>query len=78
MLTKIRILDLGQDDPKKCTAQRLARFELAELYHRISNLPQMENPINIAVVDFNGNNISTGETIALSDRLRIELVKTKY
>ena len=41
MLTQIRILDMGQDDPKKCTAKRLARFDLAELFSRISNLPQM-------------------------------------
>lgn len=41
MLTQIRILDMGQDDPKKCTAKRLARFDLAELFNRISNLPQM-------------------------------------
>ena len=41
MLTQIRILDMGQDDPKKCTAKRLARFDLAKLFNRISNLPQM-------------------------------------
>ena len=41
MLTQIRILDMGQDDPKKCTAKRLARFDLAKLFKRISNLPQM-------------------------------------
>ena len=41
MLTQIRILDMGQDDPKKCTAQRLARFDLAELFTRIRDLPQM-------------------------------------
>ena len=41
MLTQIRILDMGQDDPKKCTAKRLARFDLAKLFKRMSNLPQM-------------------------------------
>ena len=41
MLTQIRILDMGQDDPKKCTAKRLARFDLADLFNHISNLPQM-------------------------------------
>ena len=40
--------------------------------------PSPETLTNIAVVDFNGNNISAGETIALSDRLRIELVRTRY
>jgi len=37
-----------------------------------------ENLTNIAVVDFNGNNISDGEVKALTDRLRAELFKTKH
>ena len=37
-----------------------------------------ETLTNIAVVDFNGNNISDGEVSALTDRLRAELFKTKH
>ena len=41
-------------------------------------LPPPETPTNIAVVDFTGNNVSSGEVRALTDRLRVELFKTKY
>jgi curli biogenesis system outer membrane secretion channel CsgG len=45
----------------------------------ITELPPLpETLTNIAVVDFNGNNISDGEVRALTDRLRVELFKTKY
>jgi|TARA_B110001454_G_scaffold190717_1_gene190051 TolB-like protein len=45
----------------------------------ITELPPLpETLTNIAVVDFNGNNISDGEVKALTDRLRVELFKTKY
>ena len=37
-----------------------------------------ETLTNIAVVDFIGNNISDGEVNALTDRLRVELFKTKH
>ena len=40
--------------------------------------PPPETLTNIAVVDFNGNNISNGDVRALTDRLRVELFKTKY
>jgi TolB-like protein len=40
--------------------------------------PPPDKPTNIAVVNFNGNNISNGEVNALTDRLRVELFKTKY
>ena len=40
--------------------------------------PPPETLTNIAVVDFNGNNISDGEVNALTDRLRAELFKTKH
>ena len=40
--------------------------------------PPPETLTNIAVVDFNGNNISDGEVKALTDRLRVELFKTKH
>ena len=40
--------------------------------------PPPETPTNIAVVDFTGNNVSSGEVRALTDRLRIELFNTKY
>jgi len=40
--------------------------------------PRPETLTNIAVVDFNGNNILDGEVKALTDRLRVELFKTKY
>ena len=41
-------------------------------------LPPPEILTNIAVVNFKGNNISDGEVNALTDRLRVELFKTKY
>ena len=44
----------------------------------ITELPPPETPTNIAVVDFTGNNVSSGEVRALTDRLRVELFKTKY
>lgn len=34
------IYHAGQCDPKKCTGRKLARFELARLYDRISRLPR--------------------------------------
>jgi len=40
--------------------------------------PPPETLTNIAVVDFNANNISDGEVRALTDRLRTELFNTKY
>lgn len=40
--------------------------------------PPLETLTNIAVVDFNGNNILDGEVKALTDRLRVELFKTKH
>ncbi len=40
--------------------------------------PPPETLTNIAVVNFKGNNISDGEVNALTDRLRVELFKTKY
>lgn len=37
---KIRIYHANQDDPKKCTARKLARFELAELVDSPRRLPK--------------------------------------
>ncbi|MDY0129737.1 MAG: DUF367 family protein, partial [Methanosarcina vacuolata] len=34
------IYHAGQCDPKKCTGRKLARFDLARLYDRISRLPR--------------------------------------
>ncbi|MGQ0534444.1 MAG: DUF367 family protein [Methanobacteriota archaeon] len=34
------ILDLGQDDPKRCTARKLARFDLAYRVERASRMPR--------------------------------------
>jgi pre-rRNA-processing protein TSR3 len=34
------IYHAGQCDPKKCTGRKLARFDLARLYDRISRLPK--------------------------------------
>ncbi len=34
------IYHAGQCDPKKCTGRKLARFELARLYDKISKLPR--------------------------------------
>lgn len=33
------VLHLDQDDPRKCSARKLARFQLAELVHRPSQVP---------------------------------------
>jgi pre-rRNA-processing protein TSR3 len=35
------IYHAGQCDPKKCTGRKLARFDLARLYDRISRLPSL-------------------------------------
>ena len=41
MSFKIRILCFGQDDPKKCTAKRLERFNLSDNYSSFKTLPPM-------------------------------------
>ena len=35
----IQILHMSQDDPKKCTARKMAKFGLASLVKRVSNIP---------------------------------------
>ncbi len=37
---KLYILHLNQDDPKKCTAKKLARFGMAKLTSRINAIPK--------------------------------------
>ena len=37
---RLYILHLNQDDPKKCTARKIARFGLARLYREIGKIPQ--------------------------------------
>ena len=57
----------------------LQRNEVVSLQRNEVYLPPPpETLTNIAVVDFNGNNISNGDVRALTDRLRVELFKTKY
>jgi len=52
---------------------------VSSLKNDITELPPPpETLTNIAVIDFIGNNISDGEVKALTDRLRVELFKTKY
>ncbi len=41
MSIELRVLELGQDDPRKCTARRLARMELARSYPAPAPLPPM-------------------------------------
>lgn len=36
---EIHIRYVGDDDPDKCTARRLAKFDLAELHHRNADTP---------------------------------------
>ncbi len=37
---KLHILHLNQDDPKKCTARKLARFNYARITSQISHIPR--------------------------------------
>jgi len=39
MSIELRVLELGQDDPRKCTARRLARMRLAYSYDSPTRLP---------------------------------------
>ena len=39
MSIELRVLELGQDDPSKCTARRLARMGLAYSYNSPTRLP---------------------------------------
>ena len=39
MSIELRVLELGQDDPRKCTARRLARIGLAYCYDSPTRLP---------------------------------------
>tara|TARA_B100000965_G_scaffold328973_1_gene292250 strand:- start:1434 stop:1883 length:450 start_codon:yes stop_codon:yes gene_type:complete len=41
MSFKIRILCFDQDDPKKCTAKRLEKFNLSDNYSSFKTLPPM-------------------------------------
>jgi pre-rRNA-processing protein TSR3 len=37
---RLLVLHLSQDDPKKNTARKLARFELASLFHHVRDVPR--------------------------------------
>ena len=78
-VTVLEILLNKYPDFKKLNYYLLSR-PVAKLNNKTSFTlpPPPENLTNIAVMDFNGNNISDGEVRALSDRLRVELFNTKH
>ena len=54
MSIELRVLELGQDDPRKCTARRLARMELARSYPAPARLLGEGEPRIIYVVSRKG------------------------
>ncbi|HVL49605.1 MAG TPA: DUF367 family protein [Candidatus Thermoplasmatota archaeon] len=40
MTVKVLVYHVSQDDPKKNTARKLARFELATLFHKVAQIPR--------------------------------------
>ena len=59
MSFEIRILCFDQDDPKKCTAKRLERFNLSSNYNSFKNLP----PRGIVLDPFSDKILSTNDSI---------------
>ena len=57
MSIELRVLELGQDDPRKCTARRLARMELARSYPAPARLP----PMGIALDPFADRELSLAD-----------------
>ena len=57
MSIELRVLELGQDDPRKCTARRLARMELARSYPAPVRLP----PMGIALDPFADRELSLAD-----------------
>ena len=62
MSFKIRILCFDQDDPKKCTAKRLERFNLSDNYSNYKSLP----PMGLVLDPFSKKNLSN-EDIPLAE-----------
>ena len=62
MSFNIRILCFDQDDPKKCTAKRLERFNLSDNHSNFKTLPPMG-----LVLDPFSEKILSGEDIPLAE-----------
>jgi len=57
MSYNIRILCFGQDDPKKCTAKRLEKFNLSDNHSSFKTLP----PMGIVLDPFSTNELSSDD-----------------
>ena len=62
MSYSIRILCFDQDDPKKCTAKRLEKFNLSDNHSSFKTLP----PMGIVLDPFSSNELSN-EDIPLAE-----------
>ena len=61
MSIEVRILCFDQDDPKKCTAKRLEKFDLSKNYSKIKDLP----PRGIVLDPFSDKILSPEDSILL-------------
>ena len=61
MSIEVRILCFDQDDPKKCTAKRLEKFDLSQNYSKIKDLP----PRGIVLDPFSDKILSPEDSILL-------------
>ncbi|MFL2941825.1 MAG: DUF367 family protein [Candidatus Poseidoniales archaeon] len=61
MSIEVRILCFDQDDPKKCTAKRLEKFDLSKNYSKIRDLP----PRGIVLDPFSDKVLSPEDSILL-------------
>ena len=57
MSYSIRILCFGQDDPKKCTAKRLEKFNLSDNHSSFKTLP----PMGIVLDPFSTNELNSDD-----------------